>query len=406
MMINTAKIKLNTIDDLVNYLLQKKFNIKISEIIEAIKTFSSNNNGIFDDIEVYQQKTHSNYVFVDTKYPHNKFAGINAHNVGNKGGVFPAAVSQLVRFLKMAYVLRAGSEYLEEMTVEASSQKWVKVSDVEAKKSKMHPGSLKEWVDDEIWVDIRRPKEDGGYEPCGRNDTSKGKKPVCVPSNKAKNLDKNEIENRKRQKAREEKKPNPDKKPNVTKYTEESGGKSNVSKRNIRFVGSMINFQAVDPKMIRKALMGEELEEKSLDHNVAPEGTPEDPMKARVQEIFDEAETNPKVLEITKDTFESIFKHFVKFADHYASHYGFDNGDQAVDAVMEDIETSPNRELYLSYIGYLEQETLKELDPSSIRHKILSLAIMIAPEHNIFDSQIASAMVYGIASKLKDEFTD
>ena len=96
----------------------------------------------------------------------------------------------------------------------------------------------------------------------------------------------------------------------------------------------------------------------------------------------------------------------VKFADHYASDYGFDNGDQAVDAVMEDFESSPNRELYLSYIGYLEQDTLKELDSNSIRHKILSLLVMIAPEHNIFDSQIASTMVYGIASKLKDEFTD
>lgn len=405
-MINTAKVKLNTIDDLVNYLLQKKFNIKIDEIVDAIRTFSSNNEGIFDDIEIYQQKTHSNYVFVDTKFPHNKFAGINAHNVGNKSGVFPAAVSQLIRFLKMAYILRRGSDYLNNMTVEANSQKWVKISDVEAKKSKMHPGGLQEWVEDEHWVDVNRPKEDGGYEECGRSDTSKGKKPVCVPANKAKNLDKNELENRKRQKAREEKKPNPDKKPNVTKYTEESGGKSNVSKRNIRFVGSMINLQPVDPKMIRKALMGEEFEEKSLDHSKAPEGIPEDPMKARVREVMDEAETNPKVLQITKDTFESIFNHFVKFADHYAYHFGFENGDQAVDAVIEDCEVSPNRELYLSYIGYLKSETYKELDSNSIRAKILALLIELAPEHNIFDSQIASTMVYGIASKLKDEFTD
>ena len=230
---------------------------------------------------------------------------------------------------------------------------------IDAKKSKMHPGGLADWVEDE---------------------------------------------NRKRQKAKEEKKPNPGKKPNVTKYTDESGGKSKESSSNIRFVGSMINFQAVDPKMIRKALMGEEFEEKSLDHNVAPEDMPEDPMKARVQEIFDEAESNPKVLEITKDTLVSIFNHFVKFADHFAGHYGFDNGDQAVDAVIEDFSSSPNRELYMAYIGYLQNETLKELEPDSLRYKILSIVVDLALEHNIFDSKIASTMVYGIASKFKDEF--
>ena len=401
-MINTAKAKLSTIDDLINYLLQKKFNIKIEEIINAIRSYSSNNNGIFDDIEIHQQKTHSNYIFVDTRFPQNKFAGINAHNVGNKGGVFPAAVSQLIRFLKMAYVLRAGSEYLEGNTVEAKSNKWVKVSDVEA----MHPGGLKEWTDDENWIDLRRPKEDGGYEPCGRNDTSKGTKPVCVPSNKAKNLTEKEIENRKRQKAKEEKKPNPGKKPNVTKYTEESGGKSNVSKRNIRFVGSMINFQPVDPKMIRKALMGEELEEKSLDHSLAPEGMPEDPMKTRQEEVMEEAESNPKVFNLVKDTLESLFTHFIRFSDHYAHHYGFDNGDQAVESVMENDSISPNRELYLAYIGYLKNDTLKELDPKSLRYKILSVVLQIAPEHNIFNSVTAMPILYGIAAKFKDEFTD
>ena len=279
--------------------------------------------------------------------------------------------------------------------------KWVKVSDVEA----MHPGGLKDWVEDE-WDDLRRPKEDGGYEPCGRNDTSKGKKPVCVPSNKAKSLDKNEIENRKKQKAREEKKPNPDKKPNKTNYTEESGGKSSVSSRNIRFVGSMINFQPVDPKMIRKALMGEELEEKSLDHNVAPEGMPEDPMKARQEKVMGEAESNPKVFDLVKDTLDSLFTHFIRFADHYAHHYGFENGDQAVEEVMESNSSSPQRDLYLAYIGYLKNDALKEVDPNSLRHKILSVIVQIASEHNIFNSVTAMPILYGIAAKFKDEFTD
>ena len=47
---------------------------------------------------------------------------------------------------------------------------------------------LRDWFNKEHWIDLRRPKKDGGYEACGRGDTSKGKKPVCTPANKAKNL--------------------------------------------------------------------------------------------------------------------------------------------------------------------------------------------------------------------------
>lgn len=89
-------------------------------------------------------------------------------------------------------------------------------------------GGLDDWFQ-EKWVNVRKPKKDGGFEPCGRGDTSKGKKPVCTPVNKAKNLTKKELENRKRQKAKKEKEPNPDKKPNVTKYSPGAGGKSNIS---------------------------------------------------------------------------------------------------------------------------------------------------------------------------------
>ena len=133
---------------------------------------------------------------------------------------------------------------------------------IEAKRSKMHPGGLADWVQNERWVDLRRPKKDGGYEPCGRNDTSKGSKPVCVPTNKAKSLDKKELGNRKRQKAKKEKEPNPGKKPNTTTYTEEAGGKSNVSNNNnIRFIGSMIplsELRPIEPRFVKIALMGEE----------------------------------------------------------------------------------------------------------------------------------------------------
>jgi hypothetical protein len=126
----------------------------------------------------------------------------------------------------------------------------------------MHEGDLKDWKERERWVDLRRPKKDGGYEACGRGDTSKGTKPVCVPSNKAKNLNKKELENRKRQKAKKEKEPNPDKKPNTTTYTEQAGGKSNVSNsNNIRFIGSMIplsELQPIQPKFIKVSSVEDE----------------------------------------------------------------------------------------------------------------------------------------------------
>jgi hypothetical protein len=90
-------------------------------------------------------------------------------------------------------------------------------------------GGLDDWFRNEKWVNLRKPKKDGGYEACGRSDTSKGKKPVCTPANKAKSLDKKERSQRLRQKAKKEKEPNPDKKPNVTKYSPGAGGKSNKS---------------------------------------------------------------------------------------------------------------------------------------------------------------------------------
>lgn len=89
-------------------------------------------------------------------------------------------------------------------------------------------GGLDDWFQ-EKWVDVRRPKKGGGYHPCGRGDTSKGKKPVCTPANKAKNLDKKERSQRLKEKAKKEREPNPDKKPNTTQYSEGAGGKSNQS---------------------------------------------------------------------------------------------------------------------------------------------------------------------------------
>lgn len=123
-------------------------------------------------------------------------------------------------------------------------------------------GGLDDWFKKEKWVDVSRPKKKGkGYEPCGRGDTSKGKKPVCTPANKAKNLTEKQRKNRIRQKRRKEKDPNPDKKPNVTKYTEQAGGKSNVSNTTkFRIVTSNET-----PRFVKVALMGEEDEERTTD---------------------------------------------------------------------------------------------------------------------------------------------
>ena len=139
---------------------------------------------------------------------------------------------------------------------------WQKMDDSEEKpdiEAKNH-GGLDDWFKKERWVRVDAPKKDGKYQPCGRGDTSKGKKPVCVPVNKAKNLSDKERKNRVRQKRTKEKESNPDKKPNVTKYTPSAGGKSNVShsdSSNIKFSNSMINL-ANAWKEIRTAAMGEE----------------------------------------------------------------------------------------------------------------------------------------------------
>ena len=141
---------------------------------------------------------------------------------------------------------------------------WQKMDDSEEKpdiEAKNH-GGLDDWFKKERWVRVDAPKKDGKYQPCGRGDTSKGKKPVCVPVNKAKNLSDKERKNRVRQKRTKEKESNPDKKPNVTKYSPSAGGKSNVShsdSSNIKFSNSMINL-ANAWKEIRTSAMGEENE--------------------------------------------------------------------------------------------------------------------------------------------------
>ena len=242
----TAK-RFKTLDALCDELIARKRTLKIDEIVDMVQDFSKQNDGIFDDIIISDDRNHSNKTFFDSRFPshpHNKeFSGINYHSAANPRGVFPASLNQLCKFLKMAYTLRVGSQVLEEMKETTAAPKW---RIVEAK----NHGGLDDWFKKEKWVDVSRPKKKGkGFEPCGRGDTSKGKKPVCTPANKAKNLTEKERKNRVRQKRQKEKEPNPDKKPNVTKYSPGAGGKSNVSDtHNIRFVGSMIPLSQLRPK--------------------------------------------------------------------------------------------------------------------------------------------------------------
>lgn len=156
-------------------------------------------------------------------------------------------------------------------------------------------GGLDDWFNKEHWVDVSRPKKKGkGYEPCGRGDTSKGKKPVCTPANKAKSLSDKERKNRIRQKRKKEKEPNPDKKPNTTTYSPGAGGKSNVSEtNNIRFVGSMIPLSELrpkQPKFVKIAILGEEEEIPSTDVS-GMFSEQDDKISAMAEQIQEEAFT-------------------------------------------------------------------------------------------------------------------
>lgn len=59
--------------------------------------------------------------------------------------------------------------------------------------------SLKKWFAED-WVDISRPKEGGGFEPCGRPDASEGAYPKCVPASKAARMTQEEIDSAVRRK--------------------------------------------------------------------------------------------------------------------------------------------------------------------------------------------------------------
>jgi hypothetical protein len=88
------------------------------------------------------------------------------------------------------------------------------------KKVKKAEGGLDQWFE-EKWVDLSRPKEGGGYEPCGREDAESGKYPKCVPASQASRMTSKEIESAiRRKRSAESKQTRQDKKPiNVPTFT-------------------------------------------------------------------------------------------------------------------------------------------------------------------------------------------
>ena len=104
---------------------------------------------------------------------------------------------------------------------------------------------LDDWFKKEKWVDVSRPKKDGGYEECGRSDADKGKYPVCTPAAKAKTLDEKERKNRIKAKRKNEKKKRKFKKTHMTNYTPSQVGKSNPKTANNQLVEKLVKSKGV-----------------------------------------------------------------------------------------------------------------------------------------------------------------
>jgi hypothetical protein len=249
---------------------------------------------------------------------------------------------------------------------------------VEAKKSKMHPGGLKDWVQNEKWVDLRRKNKKGKFEPCGRNDTSKGEKPVCVPINKAKNLTEKQIKNRKRQKARKEKEPNPGKKPNTTKYTEQAGGKSNVSNNNnIRFIGSMIPLSELRPtqhnfpKFIKiSGIDDEKVDDPNLDTSVPPFEIPQS------QDFLEDQRRNDIMNNLTKEDNKGLLEHINVL--HKALYDNVmknpKNDDERTRNAFKTLEINKGNESWDNYYHYTIEYMINDMNKKIVRDDSLFLS--------------------------------
>jgi hypothetical protein len=261
----SARIKIKprtSPDQLYGVMEQKKMNLTCREVIKAYEDIISMLFGSDELASVdigYSTKGH--LVIHDQKTGDSFTASCHFKNRTDQYN--PGEIQRLLRMLDKSIKFRQSE--LEPQEPEEITAEMPKFRKVEAK----NHGGLDDWFKKEKWVRVDAPKKKGKFQPCGRGDTSKGKKPVCVPVNKAKNLSDRERRNRIRQKRKKEREPNPDKKPNVTKYSPGAGGKSNVSNsNNIRFVSSMIPLSELrpeEPRFIKIALMGEEDEIPSTD---------------------------------------------------------------------------------------------------------------------------------------------
>ena len=393
--------------DFSQQLLDKRFNLRCQDLIQAFKDYFVNNFGreVLDTFSFY--KSSNQHLRIDDLLTGGSFTA-SCHFKG-KGLYNPSEITTLFRMIKNSTAARQeniGREEVSSSNNYIKLARWVKIEEEDDTREAKARGGLTDWFK-EKWVRVDAPKKDGKYQPCGRNDTSKGKKPVCVPVNKAKNLDSKEKKNRIRQKRTKEKEPNPGKKPNVTKYTEEAGGKSNISNNhNIRFVGSMIDLNIVNPNMIKLALMGEENEIPTLPN--PPFEMPEDP-KMLEENMFQQIkESNPELYDITLDSFDSLFEKFVRFCDRFYVQYDFYNGDQAVEeALGADLNDrdNPAIKLYFSFLNFLRTAS-REMDEASPRRFILEKIIDIGKRVNIFELNAKDTIVKQILTQYKDELEE
>ena len=389
--------------DFSQQLLDKRFNLRCQDLIQAFKDYFVNNFGreVLDTFSFY--KSSNQHLRIDDLLTGGSFTA-SCHFKG-KDLYNPSEITTLFRMIKNSTEARQeniGREEVSSSNNYIKLARWVKIEEEDDTRE----ANLTDWFK-EKWVRVDGPKKDGKYQPCGRNDTSKGKKPVCVPVNKAKNLDSKEKKNRIRQKRKKEKEPNPDKKPNVTKYTEQAGGKSNTSNNhNIRFVGSMIDLNIVDPNMIRLALMGEENEIPTFPS--PPFEIPEDPLMVEENMFQDIKKTNPELFEVTLDSFDSLFEKYVRFADRFYVHYDFYNGDQAVEETLDadlNDKDNPAIKLYFSFLNFLRTVS-KEMNEESPRRFILEKIIEIGSSINIFKLNAKDQIIRQILTKHKDELEE
>lgn len=213
------------IDALFNFLIrEKKFDIYCKDLIDLffdiLKTKKLDPSGIDFFINDRGHLTFRDSLTGQTSTRSCSYQGV-------RGKYNPSEIKEFLGMLRKSIAIREGSAKMSE------SNKWIKVSDKQASEG------LKHWFKEQ-WVDVSRPKKDGKWQECGRGDTSKGKKPVCVPKYRANQLSDKERSNRVRQKRKKEKEPNPDKRPNKTTYTPSAGGKSHpkthTKAMNMKFV--------------------------------------------------------------------------------------------------------------------------------------------------------------------------